>query len=64
MAIESVQGIGSGAGDGIGHDISKMMKGHKKDPAIAESKADEARAGGRVGVKKPDRNVGVPKGGA
>ena len=64
MAIESVEGVGSGIGAGIGHDVSKQMKGHKNSNAVTESKAAESRAGGRVGVKKQDRKVGVPKGGA
>jgi hypothetical protein len=64
MAIESVQSTGDGSGEGIGHNVSKMMKGHKETSAVAKSKAAEKRSGGRVGVKKQDRNVGVPKGGA
>jgi hypothetical protein len=51
----------------ISENIKREMsagKGQKQSVAIAESKADESRSGGRVGVKKQDKKVGVPKGGA
>jgi hypothetical protein len=51
----------------ISENIKREMsagKPQRQSVAIAESKADESRAGGRVGVKKQDRNVGVPRGGA
>jgi hypothetical protein len=61
MSIESVKPGPHEASisDNVKRDMSKGQKQH-----VAESKADESRAGGRVGVKKPGRNVGVPRGGA
>lgn len=53
--------------EAISQNIKELMKsGRPQDQsvAIAESKADESRTGGRVGVKKQHRNVGVPRGGA